>query len=155
MSGPGRLRLEAGRERKQPNTLARQMGLHAAARAVGKGVKKKESLWKSNRDFHCASFSYIWRWRNWVETQRFSQWKSILQQNLVSIMSLQIKQQFNEEGFSRQTITSCTHWLFAVGHASVWRATVINCRDVSVSYVCISKMVGQLLSWFFYLLIQK
>lgn len=44
MSGLGRLRLEAGRERKQPNTLARQMGLHAAARAVGKGVKKKQSL---------------------------------------------------------------------------------------------------------------
>lgn len=155
MWGPGRLRLEAGRERKQPNTLARQMSLHTAALAVGKGVNKKQSLWKSNRDFHCASFSYIWHWRNWVEMQRFSQWKSILRQNLVSIMSLQIKQQFNEEGFSRQTITSCIHWLFAVGHARVWKATVINCRDISVSYVGISKMVGQLLSCLFYLLIQK
>lgn len=83
----------------------------------GKGLGKNASLRKSNWDFHCASLRYIWHGRNCVETQRFSQWKSILRQNLVSRAPLQIKQQFNQEGYSRQTITSRTQWLFAVGHA--------------------------------------
>ena len=41
ISGPGRLGLEAGRERRQLNAPDAQKGPHTAALAVGKGASKK------------------------------------------------------------------------------------------------------------------